>query len=462
MALKFKIRSGVLAGFFCFGGCVAMLCVADSAVAQQKGKLKPGLPVQEQENEGNGYEAIPAELAEKLLGKKLTPQQLEDPKQTQELLRKAFGPITTAEALLTRLDSKQMWNPRELELSEEEANKAVAALRSRYPFQSLRDRLDFHPDLAASPESPSSVTKPVDGRAVKKWTPGDLKQGIAKKKIKNSLVGASTREGALRQLHSEEAVEFVNRENNGFSRMRSITPYNLPLDGRYAARLDSRPVDSDLLGEPLVELQSVKPQGKYRPSEQDWSRQLSLTKNGMPSKELAQNFHGYASNNFANAYTTGYFKSIDEVAGFEPHRTRFAENWFPSLKLNTPEQLKRRGNVKGLEIDWKVNRLQLVSLLLFDEPRVYNEENLPNMEELSGADIATRALDAFEQEALEKLQAGEDIVTRATPNRILMLGSMRATKDCMKCHAVKDKELLGAFSYEFLRDPKLNLKKVEF
>ena len=458
MALKIKTQSGVLAGFFCFGGCVAMLCITDSAVAQQKGKLKPSLPVQDstqpqtptadQEQEKESYAVEP-----------LTKQQFEKLRSEGYFSK----PATTAKALLTRLDSKQMWPARQPELSEEEAKKAVAVLRARYPFQSLRDRLDFHPDLSASPESPSNATKPGDGRAGKKSTPGDLKKGIAKKKLKSlSLLGASSRERALRQLHSEEAVEFVNRPANGFSRMRSISPYDLHLSDQYATRLDSRPVDSDLLGEPLVELESVKPQGKYRLSEKDWSRQLSLAENGMPSKELTQNFHGYASNNFAGTFTTGYFKSIDEVAGFEPHRIRLAENWFPSLKLNTPEQLKQRGDVKGIETDWKVNRLQLVSLLLQAEPRVYDEENLPNMEELSGADIATRALNAFEQEALGKLRAGEDIVTRATPNRILMLGSMRATKDCMKCHAVKERELLGAFSYEFLRDPKLKLEKVEF
>ena len=454
MALKIKIQSGVLAGLFCFGGFVAMLCVADSAIAQEKGKSKPSLPVQdltqpqtpaadqEQKKEKESHAIEP-----------LTKQQFEKLRSEGYFSK----PATTAEALLTRLDSKQRWPVSQPELSEEEAKKAVAVLRARYPFQSLRDRLDLHPDLS------SSVTKPVDGNAVKESTPSDLKKGTAKKISKSlNLYGATSRESALRQLHSEEAVKFVNRPANGFSRMRSISPYDLPLSDQYATRLDSRPVDSDLLGEPLVELESVKQEGKFRPNEKDWSRQLSLAKNGMPSKELAKNFHGYASNNFANAYTTGYFKSIDEVAGFEPHRVRLAESWFPSMKLNTPEQLKQRGDVKGIEIDWKVNRLQLVSLLLQAEPRVYDEENLPNMEELSGADIATRALDAFEQEALEKLRAGEDLVTRATPNRIVMLGSMRATKDCMRCHAVKESELLGAFSYEFLRDPKLKLEKADF
>ena len=408
MAVKIKIRSGLPAGFFCFGCWFVMLCVAEPAVAQE------------------------------------TPA-------AQQL------PAKTAEEFLSRLDSEQRALISKSELSETEAKKAVTALRERYPFQSIRDRLGFHSNLPAPLKNPSIKTKPVDGKAAKKSTPSNLKKGIAKGKSKKRLHGASTREIALRHLHSEEALEFVNREQNGFSRMRSITPYDLPRKRRYATRLNTHPVESGLLGEPLVELKSAEKSGKHL----SWIEQVSMAKNGMPSKELTQNFHNRASSFFAGAFTTGYVKSVDEVAGFEPHRIRFEENWFPSLKLSTPEQLEQMGNVKGLEIDWKVNRLQLVSLLLHDQPRVYDEENLPNMEELSGADIATRALNDFEQEALKRLRAGEDVVTRATPNRIVMVGSMRATQDCMKCHTVKDKELLGAFSYEFLRDPKLKLDKNE-
>ena len=106
--------------------------------------------------------------------------------------------------------------------------------------------------------------------------------------------------------------------------------------------------------------------------------------------------------------------------------------------------------------------MQLVSLLLHDEARVYVSDNLPDMEELSGADVETRGLDPFELDALIKLRNGEAIVTAATPNRLQMMGGLRATQDCMQCHNVKEDELLGAFSYEFLRDPKLDLKARDF
>lgn len=99
--------------------------------------------------------------------------------------------------------------------------------------------------------------------------------------------------------------------------------------------------------------------------------------------------------------------------------------------------------------NWKVNRLELVSLVVHDKPVVYASENLPKMDELTGHE--TRPMNAFESDALEQILKGEDLVTSATVNRIEMLGSVRATKSCVECHSTKRGELLGAFSYELIR-----------
>ena len=41
---------------------------------------------------------------------------------------------------------------------------------------------------------------------------------------------------------------------------------------------------------------------------------------------------------------------------------------------------------------------------------------------------------------------------------ILMMGALRASKQCLQCHDVQRGELLGTFSYEMLRDPPLEAK----
>jgi hypothetical protein len=48
---------------------------------------------------------------------------------------------------------------------------------------------------------------------------------------------------------------------------------------------------------------------------------------------------------------------------------------------------------------------------------------------------------------LKRLRSDEDLVIDDAPNRIRMVGSLRAGKGCLECHSVRRGELLGAFSY---------------
>ena len=98
--------------------------------------------------------------------------------------------------------------------------------------------------------------------------------------------------------------------------------------------------------------------------------------------------------------------------------------------------------------------MELVSLLKHDTPGVYVSRNVPRMEELRDAKV--RPLNDFETPSLKKLVDGEDVVVSASLNRIQMLGSLRATKECLQCHRVEHGALLGAFSYELLRDPQID------
>ena len=95
--------------------------------------------------------------------------------------------------------------------------------------------------------------------------------------------------------------------------------------------------------------------------------------------------------------------------------------------------------------DWHVARLELVSLLVHDEPCAYVSANLPQMDEVRN--VSTRSLDQFESQALARLRAGEDLVTESGPHAIRMLGPILASNDCLKCHGVERGTLLGCFSY---------------
>ena len=78
-----------------------------------------------------------------------------------------------------------------------------------------------------------------------------------------------------------------------------------------------------------------------------------------------------------------------------------------------------------------MTRLELVSLLKHDTPKVYVAEHLPNMEELRDAE--TRKLNDFERQSLASLRDGEDVIVQATLNRIHLFGSLRPAKNA--CNA---------------------------
>ncbi len=119
-----------------------------------------------------------------------------------------------------------------------------------------------------------------------------------------------------------------------------------------------------------------------------------------------------------------------QVAGFVPHALHYP----PLASLEDPHA-------------WTIERLELVSLLKFDEPRVYVLDHLPRMDQLSGDTVPTRSLDKFETTSLEQLRTDEDLVIAHEGPAYRMLGSLRTVTQCLNCHTAQRGELLGAFSY---------------
>jgi hypothetical protein len=165
----------------------------------------------------------------------------------------------------------------------------------------------------------------------------------------------------------------------------------------------------------------------------------------LPSMQTMQAMHFTSERGFAPTASFGYVKNRGQVAGFNAHGL---------LAIQRIEAFTNRPwYVKAKEL-WMIYRMELVSLLKQKQPAVYVSRNIPRMEELQQAE--TRPLNEFEDLGLQRLIDGEDVVIRSTLNRIEMLGSLRASKECLQCHSVKSGALLGVFSYEFLRDPQLD------
>lgn len=183
---------------------------------------------------------------------------------------------------------------------------------------------------------------------------------------------------------------------------------------------------------------------EYTPTDQftealTWAAEVMavLTPGKKVTPEMQAHIRSYLD--FVNLEGWGYPRSREEVAGFQSHHFRHR----PIVFDTESEKLD----------DWRIVRLQLVSLLKHDTPRVYLDPELPNMEKLSSENAPTRELDEFERRALKHLQQDTDVVLKESENSLQMLGSLRAIENCRDCHRVQKGDLLGAFSYELRRAP---------
>lgn len=304
-------------------------------------------------------------------------------------------------------------------LTPDELRQKAQALRAKYPFESLDARLAYEQGKAAKP-SVLSV------EAQERLEQQDKQYEQLRKP--QTQAWFNLRRVSLEQLHSNEVEKFVAREGFGLSRMPSPSPSFLEIPPVPQLALPSAEIDPPQ-GEPLARVPHS-------------AAEAVATGSQLPTGTNLANLHANSESIFLAPDRLGFVKDRKHVAGFSSHalsrlpRLTDSESW-----LSEPEE------------HWAVRRMELVSLLKYDQPQVYVSSELPRMDKLDDAPV--RDLGDFEADALAKLQAGEEVVTRASLNRIEMLGALRASKSCLECHNVERGQLLGAFSYSLVRDPLL-------
>jgi hypothetical protein len=147
---------------------------------------------------------------------------------------------------------------------------------------------------------------------------------------------------------------------------------------------------------------------------------------------------------FASPRGFGYIRDRQHVAGFEPHR--FGQVPAPVDGWRVQEDLGDRfSRVPAPVQRWQVQTLDLVGLLLHEEPVVYVSDHLPQMSEVR--DTPTRPLDRFERLGLATLRQGEELFVSRSGESLRMLGAISSTRQCIACHGGKRGDLLGAFTY---------------
>jgi hypothetical protein len=281
--------------------------------------------------------------------------------------------------------------------------RAWERLKSEYPLESLAGRLAYEERPRPASHSAHDMTGPSSGRLVRlemRYWQDDVQ------------FPAPPRVRSLERLHAGVVKQFIDSPDFGMGRMRARPPKPYVLEEEVKQRREA--IDNSAIPQPSPAYSPVAPD----------SAEVEPT---TEAHFLAAHHDNLFD--FLNPERFGFVRSREKVAGFLPHQFR-----------SNPQGTNR----------WRVQRLELLGLLKFDEPVVYLSPYLPRMDELSTA--PTRSLDAFEKKALEGLLAGEDLMVQRMPRRLRILGSLRAMEQCVKCHHVQRGELLGAFSYLMIRD----------
>jgi hypothetical protein len=264
-------------------------------------------------------------------------------------------------------------------------------LREEFPVESLADRLAYerNRNFEMHPTRPSGTA--LSQKVKKQLTATD-----------DEYQYGDWRSYMLKAIHSEYHERFIRASGFGVTRMDLPRGEFVRLPPLIDVAFDAPPTVDERCG---------------------------FDRPPKPARS-AKSIHQASRRDFVGSDRLGAVEQVDRVIGFRAH----ALTESPLSDLSEPYA-------------WTIERLELVSLLKFDEPRVYVLDHLPRMDQLSSDDIPTRGLTEFERKALASLWADEDIVIAEEGANTLMLGSLRAGKACLGCHSVKRGELLGAFTY---------------
>ncbi len=284
-----------------------------------------------------------------------------------------------------------------------QSEQEYARLRRVYPYESMEERLP-------APQQSQAGVMLAPAAA--------LRLDKIQKRLDDGVSGLRRRQ--LEELHKEALALFINSPGFGVARMLRPSYTMLALEQFNRA-----------IPEPGPRVASIWSPGEV---------------SGAPPGD--ESFLGFiledSVTDFVFSRGWGFVKDRRHVAGFAAHR--FTRVPAPSDGWRIQDDLSDQHTILAEPATrWTVRTLDLVGLLLHDEPVAYVTERLPTMDELRGAPF--RPLDRFEALGVAMLRRGDDLFVARDGDGLRMLGGIRSTEQCVACHGCARGDLLGAFSY---------------
>ena len=141
-------------------------------------------------------------------------------------------------------------------------------------------------------------------------------------------------------------------------------------------------------------------------------------------------------------------KSMETFGNSEEDFDRSTVTYDPLVRL------LEASNQRATRTEWKIARLQLISMMKHTPSGTVN--NHPIITACEKHDASSETLNAFEHRAVAELESNpaEKVVMNSSDGENQVVGPLRAVGHCTKCHQVADGTLLGVFSYRLIRtDP---------
>lgn len=318
-------------------------------------------------------------------------------------------------------------------------------LLSRYPAVDLKPRLSYElvgtsPTTGDGPNLSGSVNS---SPKYQDWSLNELSDtlrgylDLGTMRIERRRTDRRMAFQALMRVHEGFVADFIAQPGVGRSRIPGVKLLRKSnfLDEWDGVRLDVSP---DLIDQPELRRETSEGVGNGDLTDQSQaidSRYAELAARlatPIPGESSLQHLHLHSIANFAPRNSFGGVNDQLEARGFDAHAFHIspADSIWPDS-----------------QVDWRLSRLELVSLLKHRPAAVYVSDHLPAMDELK--DAPTRAVTPFESQAITRLVEGEDLVVERSGDReFTMVGAIRAITDCRDCHRVPTGGLLGAFSYK--------------